>query len=144
MAHSVPDTVLVWWALWCAANKSFRQGGLSLDSENAIAPSPQLSARFRNHLNRREPTHLQWLTSNDWPMWTLKASSPYLSLGQSEGTPWLLNVPKSCLEASWRHHGSSSPSVFPFYRFLFPIMIILPDKPQVHCFHLRSREATPG
>ena len=150
MAHSVPDSVLVWWALWCAANSSFRHGGLSLDSENAIAPSPQLSARFRNHLNRREPPHLQWLTSNDQPMWTIKAPSPSLSLGQSEGTPWLLNVPKSYLEASWRHHGSSSSSVFPLYRFFFPFMIILPNKPHTHCLHLRenlkdrSREATPG
>lgn len=110
MAHSGQGTTLVSWALQCAAWDTFRHKGLSFSPDNALGIQPSAVPLLWDPLSRREPLHLRWLTSNDWPMWGYRGLVPYIILAQSEGTPPLQSCPHGVVRGP---HKSTTAQLLP-------------------------------
>lgn len=80
MAHSVPGTTLVWWALGCAAQDPFRHEGLFLAAESAASIQPSAVSLLQESPEQKGVASPGWPTSNDWSVGGYKGPAPFFQL----------------------------------------------------------------
>lgn len=155
MAHSVPGTTLVWWALGCAAQDPFRHEGLFSAAESAASIQPSAVSLLQEPPEQKGVASPGWPTCNDWSVRGYKGPAPFFQLRTIlEGHPGF-RMPHRVV---WGLHGDritaqllllpNPTSLLSLLRA--PIPRVPPNKPQEHyliseqTWRRGGREAAPG